>query len=101
MSLSWQREPFEPERYELAEAKHFHLGVGRRGFLQALGGGIAVIVAMPADAVGAQLVSTVGDTAAQDRQGPEQNIAAWLAVAATGAITAFTGKVEVGQDIRT
>ncbi|HEU4419272.1 MAG TPA: molybdopterin cofactor-binding domain-containing protein, partial [Planctomycetota bacterium] len=100
MSLSWQREPFEPERYELAEAPRFHLDVGRRGFLQALGGGIAVLVSMPADEPAADRASA-GDDAAQDRQGPEQNIAAWLAVAATGAITVFTGKVEVGQDIRT
>jgi isoquinoline 1-oxidoreductase len=28
MSLSWQREPFEPERYELAGAPRFHLDVG-------------------------------------------------------------------------
>jgi isoquinoline 1-oxidoreductase len=100
MSLSWQREPFEPERYELTEAPRFHLDVDRRGFLQALGGGIAVLVAMPADAAAADRAEAPGDTA-QDRQGPEQNIAAWLAVAATGAITVFTGKVEVGQDIRT
>ena len=102
MSLSWQREPFEPERYELAEPPRFHLDVGRRGFLQALGGGIAVLVAMPADAVAADRAAADGDgdDAAQG-QGPEQNIAAWLAVAATGAITVFTGKVEVGQDIRT
>ena len=100
MSLSWQREPFEPERYELAEAPRFHLDVGRRGFLQALGGGIAVLVAMPADAAAADRADDGGE-GAQDRQGREQNIAAWLAVAATGAITVFTGKVEVGQDIRT
>ena len=101
MSLSWQREPFEPERYELVQEPRFHLDVGRRGFLQALGGGIAVLVAMPADVAAAEREGAGGDHAAQDRQGPEQNIAAWLAVAATGAITVFTGKVEVGQDIRT
>ena len=29
------------------------------------------------------------------------DIAAWLHIAADGTVTAYTGKVEVGQDIRT
>ena len=86
MSLSWQREPFEPERYELAEAPRFHLDVGRRGFLQALGGGIAVLVAMPADVAAAEREGAGGDGAAQG-QGREQNIAAWLGLAATDPLT--------------
>jgi nicotinate dehydrogenase subunit B len=99
MSLPWQREPFEPERYELAEGPRWQLDVGRRGFLQALGGGIAMLVVLPEEARAGSAEHT--GAAPQDRQGPEQNLGAWLAVAATGAVTAVTGKVGVGQDIRT
>jgi isoquinoline 1-oxidoreductase len=68
----------------------------RRQFLQALGGGLLVLLASD------------GELAAQESGGghrstPERpaNVAAWLHIAPDGKITAFTGKVEVGQNIRT
>ncbi len=68
----------------------------RRSFLKSIGGGLVIVFA-------------AGHTDAQEsggshrREGEElpDNIAAWLQIAPNGAITAFTGKVEVGQNVRT
>jgi isoquinoline 1-oxidoreductase len=68
----------------------------RRQFLQALGGGLLVLLAsdgeLPAQESGG------GRRSAQERPA---NVAAWLHIAPDGKVTAFTGKVEVGQNIRT
>ena len=73
-------------------------GLGRREFLKSLGGGFL-------------LLATVGDVleaqesgSARGREGGNslpENVAAWLHIGPNGEITAFTGKVEVGQNIRT
>lgn len=66
----------------------------RRGFLKSLGGGLLVL-------------STFDEAIAQesgrhrDRNELPQNVSAWLHIAPNGTVTAFTGKVEVGQNIRT
>jgi CO/xanthine dehydrogenase Mo-binding subunit len=69
----------------------------RRDFLKALGGGLLVLLAFDD-------VSTAQESGPTRRQRGEQlpeDVAAWLHIAPDGAITAFTGKVEVGQNIRT
>jgi nicotinate dehydrogenase subunit B len=88
----------EPERYELAAGPAYQFQLARRDFIKALGGGIFI-------------VSTVRGVLAQDesgggRRGPRgatlpQEIGAWLHISEEGVVTAYTGKVEVGQDIRT
>jgi nicotinate dehydrogenase subunit B len=89
---------YEPERYELSGGPPYQFEVARRDFLKVLGGGIFII-------------STVRGVLAQDesgggRRGPRggalpQEIGAWLHIGEDGTVTAYTGKVEVGQDIRT
>lgn len=89
---------YEPERYELAVGPAYHFELARRDFLKTLGGGIFI-------------VTTVRGVLAQDesgggRRGPRggtlaQEIGAWLHISEDGVVTAYTGKVEVGQDIRT
>ncbi len=73
------------------------LNVNRRDFLSSLGGGILVLF-------------TLGNAEAQEsghgghhreHEQLPQDIAAWLHISDRGEITAFTGKVEVGQNIRT
>ncbi|MGH9619784.1 MAG: molybdopterin cofactor-binding domain-containing protein, partial [Bryobacteraceae bacterium] len=63
----------------------------RRVFLQSLGGGLAILFAtdevLPAQESG--------------REPLPKNVSAWLHIAPDGKITAFTGKVEVGQNART
>jgi nicotinate dehydrogenase subunit B len=68
--------------------------VDRRRFLQVLGGGVLVCVAAPA---------ARGQESGRSRGGRElpQEISAWLHVGEDGRVTAFTGKVEMGQNIRT
>lgn len=65
----------------------------RRDFLAALGGGITVLIVK--DDMLAQESGRGGN-----RQAP-QDVAAWLHIGEDGAVTAFTGKVEVGQNART
>src|SRR4051794_10543696 len=75
----------EPERYEL-EGKYE--GLDRRTFFKTLGLGLVV----------------VGLLHGQRRGGGGERpreIAAWLHIGEDGAITGFTGKVEVGQNTRT
>ena len=70
----------------------------RRGFLKTLGGGILVLLTLDRNSFAQE------SGAARHRPSHEdlpQNIAAWLHVAPDGSITAFTGKAEVGQNIRT
>lgn len=60
---------------------------GRRGFLGALGG-VAVLCA-------------VSETAAQRGEQQPTPISDWLHIAEDGEVTVYTGKVEIGQNIRT
>ena len=90
----------ELERYELRETPRYRFAFDRRGFLQSLGGGIAILLAarsaLPAAAQAAQESGQ-----AFERHPIPQAIDAWLHIAPSGAVTVFTGKVEVGQNIRT
>lgn len=68
-------------------------GINRRNFLKLLGGGIAVALTYTElNALSKQpgLFSPGDDT-----------IAAWIHILENGTITVYTGKVEVGQNIRT
>jgi nicotinate dehydrogenase subunit B len=72
-------------------------GLDRRGFLKSLGGGLLVLLAW--DHVSTAQES--GNSGSGEAQKLPQNVRAWLHIAPDGRITAFTGKVEVGQNIRT
>jgi nicotinate dehydrogenase subunit B len=91
----------EPERYELREASHYRFELNRREFLKTLGGGILVFCLL--DAAEAQPPGA-GDGRRRGGgggQGAPQDIGAWLHVGEDGQIKVFTGKAEVGQNIRT
>lgn len=95
--------PAEPERYELYENPAYSFHLGRREFFKALGGGIVVLFALETDesaAAAAQAGESGGGGRQQRRETPRQ-IAAWLHIGESEIVTVFTGKVEVGQDIRT
>ncbi len=86
---------WEPERYELEAGPAYRFQTDRREFLQLLGGGILVLLALP-HAADAQQES--------GRRGGgrlPQEIGAWLHIGEDGVITVYTGKVEVGQNART
>ncbi len=65
--------------------------LNRRAFLQSLGGGLLILCE-----AGAQESGRGGG-----RERLPENIGAWLHISPDGSVTGFTGKVEVGQNIRT
>jgi isoquinoline 1-oxidoreductase len=71
----------------------------RRTFLKALGGGVLMLVSLPGD-IAAQESGGHGGHHAPSEEIP-QNIGAWLHIAPDSTVTVFTGKAEVGQNIRT
>ena len=87
----------EPERYELAASPAYRFEVGRRDFFRLLGAGIFVVCALP-DVNAAQ---ESGGGAGRSRESLPKEIGAWLHIGEDGVVTVQTGKVEVGQNIRT
>ncbi|HEY8459262.1 MAG TPA: molybdopterin cofactor-binding domain-containing protein, partial [Blastocatellia bacterium] len=90
----------EPERYELTAgpAYHFELGeMRRREFFRILGGGVLIVMALK-DAAARRESGGGGRRGAPARP---VEIGAWLHIAEDGTATAYTGKAEVGQNIRT
>ena len=79
----------EPERYELHEAGAWELD--RRQFFRIAGGGVIVALLL-------------GDSAFGQRPGRAagpKEVGGWLHVGEDGVVTVYTGKVEIGQNIRT
>jgi len=87
----------EPERYELRAPPSSIFETGRRNFFKFLSAGIVVACAASRTA-GSQETGGVRHNSEDDLPG---EIDAWLHIDAHGGITVFTGKVEVGQNIRT
>jgi nicotinate dehydrogenase subunit B len=67
----------------------------RREFFTTIGSGIVVLIANDAEGQESGMQGRGG------RQQTPQNLSAWLHIAETGAVTVYTGKVEVGQNART
>ena len=86
----------EPERYEFRSPSLHQFELARRDFFKILGSGIAVF-AISKDAVAQE---TAPGPRIQPPQLPRE-ITSWLHIGEDGAVTAFTGKVEVGQNART
>jgi isoquinoline 1-oxidoreductase len=84
----------EVERYELAETGRYRFEIERREFMRifgVMGGGLLVLASTPA----AQESGRGGQQAAAN------DVAAWVHIDERGRITGFTGKTEIGQNIRT
>ena len=86
----------EVERYELSRPPSYRFELERRDFMRifaVLGGGL--------------LVASVPDAGAQQESGGggqasvSADVAAWIHVDSNGRITGYTGKTEIGQNIRT
>src|SRR5882762_1516548 len=90
--------PFEPERYELQAGPAYTFDLNRREIFKLLGGGI-VVLSILSDASGQE--SGGGRRRGGPSQRAPQEIGAWLHIGDDGAITVYTGKTEVGQNIRT
>ena len=81
-------------RQHEVEGKLHWFELDRRGFLQLLGGGLVICVA------GARAMAQESGRRFGGYELPK-DLAAWLHIGQDGHITGFTGKVEIGQNIRT
>ena len=92
-------EQFEVERYELTAEPLYRFSFDRRQFMKVFGGGIALIVPMTS------LFAQDQERGESGRGGFGRNlpqeIGAWIHIDQSGGITVYTGKVEMGQNIRT
>jgi len=91
---------YEPERYELDAPSPYRFAIERRDFLRvftAMGGGLLVVAAIPVAPAEAAQESGRGG---QGRP-VAGDLASWIHIGETGHVTVFTGKVEIGQNIRT
>src|SRR6266446_1943069 len=92
-----QRLIVEPERYEFSSGSIHHFDLARREFFKLLGAGIAVFAV-------AKKSRAAQETAPSHGFHPQDlpsDISAWLHIGEDGTVTAFCGKVEIGQNIRT
>ena len=87
----------EPERYEFSAGPMHHFELARRDFFKFLGAGIAVF-AVAKNSLAAQ---ETAPTRGFHQEGLPADLTAWLHIGEDGIVTAFTGKVEIGQNIRT
>jgi nicotinate dehydrogenase subunit B len=85
-------ESLAPEQYELSTPLEYTFQMNRRAFLQSLGTGLAVTFTFG---------NALGDTLSADLKDAEDQLSAWIHVGADSTVTVFTGKAEVGQNIRT
>jgi len=86
----------EPERYEFREARAYVFELTRRDLFKFLGAGALVLCATPK----ATALQESGREQHRNESLPKE-IGAWLHIGEDGKVTVFTGKVEVGQNIRT
>ena len=85
-----ERDIIAPEQYEMREEPSHIFSMNRRRFFEVLGSGIAV-----AFTISNSLGNAISGVA------PEDQVAAWIHVGENGLVNVYTGKVEVGQNIRT
>jgi isoquinoline 1-oxidoreductase len=87
----------EPERYELQQPPVYRFELNRREWFEVLGGGLLVLVV-----TGRSEAQESGGARRAFRRPPlPQDVGAWLHIGEDSAVTVYTGKVEVGQNIRT
>jgi isoquinoline 1-oxidoreductase len=98
MSDSTNKLFLEPERYEFHVAPIHHFELARRDFFKLLGAGIAVFAV--AKNSSAMQETAPGARSFHSEELPKE-ITSWLHVGEDGTVTGFTGKVEIGQNIRT
>jgi nicotinate dehydrogenase subunit B len=86
----------EPERYELHEPPAYCFDLERRKFFKFLGAGLLVVCVL-------REAWAFEETGGRRQGGsePSRDIGTWLHIGENGVVTGYTGKVEIGQNIRT
>jgi nicotinate dehydrogenase subunit B len=92
----YSQHPFEPTRDELPLKSTYHFELDRRKFFKITGGGLIVAFVLK------DLVS-FGDktTPSEPSSILAGDVDAWIHIGKDGMVSVYTGKVEVGQNIRT
>lgn len=90
--MSHHQEPMDIERYEFTEPPRYVFRLSRRGFVQSVGAGLLISSFVDWTALGQQR--------GRGNEGPSA-VGGRFHIGKDGRITAFTGKVEVGQGART
>jgi len=80
------------EQYELQAEPVYKFQMNRRKFFNVLGSGLAVAFSVT-NSMGAEMMGDAKDA--------EDQLSAWIHVGENGVVTVYTGKAEVGQNIRT
>ena len=91
---SFRELALEEQQHEATPRLVYGFELRRRDFFKLLGGGMVVLCAAPA------LPQESGARPHSDEDLP-QSVSAWLHIAEDGNVTVYTGKVEMGQNIRT
>ena len=89
----------ETERYELFEGPGYKFHFDRRDFIKAFGVGIVFIVPLGRAIAQQRGQGESGRGGGSERQ--PSDIGAWIHIDEDGGVSVFTGKVEMGQNIRT
>jgi isoquinoline 1-oxidoreductase len=90
----------EQERYELFAGPLYNFNFNRRQFLKAFSGGIALIVPV-SNLIAHTLHQDQGESGRRGNERVPDDIGAWIHIDEKGTVSVFTGKVEIGQNIRT
>jgi len=89
--------PIEPERYEFFAPSAYHFEFDRREFFRIFGCGLVIVCVLPE----ASAFQESGRRGFGRGEQLPQKISAWLHIGENGTVTVNTGKVEMGQNIRT
>src|SRR3954471_11501975 len=89
------RHPFEPAATELPSKPRYRFTLDRRKFFKLSGGGLVVAFVLH------DLISPDNNSVPPADEWQTDDVDAWIHIGEDGAVNVFTGKVEVGQNIRT
>ena len=89
---NYENEHGELEQHEVTRLQHL-FEVNRRDVFKLLGAGIVIGICAPA--------SLTQESGRSQGENVPQNLDAWLHIGGDGKVTVFTGKAEMGQNIRT
>jgi nicotinate dehydrogenase subunit B len=92
MELGELKDNTPPEQYELHSGPVYRFNMNRRRFFQVMGSGLAIAFTTYHSAAG---------ILTDELKAPEDQVGAWIHVGENGNVTIYTGKAEVGQNIRT
>jgi isoquinoline 1-oxidoreductase len=87
--------PFEPTQNELPPKPHYDFVLDRRKFFKLTGGGLIVAFILK------DLLSLNAETSSSEISTKAAGVESWIHIGEDGSVSVYTGKVEVGQNIRT